>query len=220
MRILVVEDDPILSDGLRAGLCLSGATVECVATCADADAALATSRFGVVVLDLMLPDGSGLDVLRSLRGRDDRTPVVLLTARDAVADRIAGLDGGADDYLGKPFDLDELSARIRAVARRAAGRAAACLEHAGIRLDPAGPRRHAPRGARPGVPARVHGAGGPDGTAERAALKGRVGGAAVRLQEEVESNAVEVHVHNLRAKIGRQAIETVRGVGYRMRASA
>jgi DNA-binding response OmpR family regulator len=220
MRILVVEDDPILSDGLRAGLGLSGATVECVATCADADAALATSRFGVVVLDLMLPDGSGLDVMRSLRGRDDRTPVVLLTARDAVADRIAGLDGGADDYLGKPFDLDELSARIRAVARRAAGRAAACLEHAGIRLDPAGlvvtldgepvpvSRREfmvlAALMERPNV------------LRSKAELEERLYG----WQEEVESNAVEVHVHNLRAKIGRQAIETVRGVGYRMRASA
>ncbi len=121
MRILVVEDDPILSDGLKAGLGLGGATVDCVATCADAEAALATSAFSAIVLDLMLPDGSGLDVLRGLRRRKDRTPVVLLTALDAVADRIAGLDGGADDYLGKPFDLDELSARIRAVVRRASG---------------------------------------------------------------------------------------------------
>ena len=159
-------------------------------------------------------------MLRSLRGRDDRTPVVLLTARDGVADRIAGLDGGADDYLGKPFDLDELSARIRAVARRAAGRAAACLEHAGIRLDPAGlvvtldgepvpvSRREfmvlAALMERPNV------------LRSKAELEERLYG----WQEEVESNAVEVHVHNLRAKIGRQAIETVRGVGYRMRASA
>ncbi|ACS43807.1 response regulator [Methylorubrum extorquens] len=220
MRILVVEDDPILSDGLRAGLGLSGATVECVGTCADADAALATSRFGVVVLDLMLPDGSGLEVLRGLRRRDDRTPVVLLTARDAVADRIAGLDGGADDYLGKPFDLDELSARIRAVVRRAAGRASAGLEHGGIRLDPAG------------LVVTVDGVNVPVSRREfmvlaalmerpnvlrsKTELEERLYG----WQEEVESNAVEVHVHNLRAKIGKQAIETVRGVGYRMRASA
>ena len=220
MRILVVEDDPILSDGLRAGLGLSGATVECVATCADADAALATSRFGVVVLDLMLPDGSGLDVLRSLRGRDDRTPVVLLTARDAVADRIAGLDGGADDYLGKPFDLDELSARIRAVARRAAGRAAACLEHAGIRLDPAelvvtleGEPVPVSRREFMVLAALME---RPNVLRSKAELEERLYG----WQEEVESNAVEVHVHNLRAKIGKQAIETVRGVGYRMRASS
>jgi DNA-binding response OmpR family regulator len=220
MRILVVEDDPVLSDGLRAGLGLSGATVECVDTCADADAALATSRFGVVVLDLMLPDGSGLDVLRGLRGRDDRTPVVLLTARDAVADRIAGLDGGADDYLGKPFDLDELSARIRAVVRRAAGRAAANLEHGGIRLDPAGLVV-----TLDGVPVQVSRREfmvlaalmeRPNVLRSKAELEERLYG----WQEEVESNAVEVHVHNLRAKIGKHAIETVRGVGYRMRASA
>ena len=220
MRILVVEDDPILSDGLRAGLGLSGATVECVATCCDADAALATSRFGVVVLDLMLPDGSGLDVLRGLRERGDRTPVVLLTARDAVADRIAGLDGGADDYLGKPFDLDELSARIRAVARRAVGRAAACLDHGGIRLDPAGLVV-----TLDGVPVPVSRREfmvlaalmeRPNVLRSKAELEERLYG----WQEEVESNAVEVHVHNLRAKIGRQAIETVRGVGYRMRALA
>ncbi|GEL41869.1 DNA-binding response regulator [Methylorubrum extorquens] len=220
MRILVVEDDPILSDGLRAGLGLSGATVECVATCADADAALAASGFGAVVLDLMLPDGSGLDVLRGLRERGDRTPVVLLTARDAVADRIAGLDGGADDYLGKPFDLDELSARIRAVVRRASGRAAACLEHAGIRLDPAE------------LAVTLHGEPVPVSRREfmvlaalmerpnvlrsKAELEERLYG----WQEEVESNAVEVHVHNLRAKIGKHAIETVRGLGYRMRATA
>ncbi|KMO32022.1 transcriptional regulator [Methylobacterium variabile] len=220
MRILVVEDDPILSDGLRAGLGLSGATVECVVTCADAEAALAASGFGAVVLDLMLPDGSGLDVLRGLRERGDRTPVVLLTARDAVADRIAGLDGGADDYLGKPFDLDELSARIRAVVRRASGRAAACLEHAGIRLDPAE------------LAVTLHGEPVPVSRREfmvlaalmerpnmlrsKAELEERLYG----WQEEVESNAVEVHVHNLRAKIGRHAIETVRGLGYRMRAAA
>lgn len=220
MRILVVEDDPILSDGLRAGLGLSGATVECVATCADADAALAASGFGAVVLDLMLPDGSGLDVLRGLRGRGDRTPVVLLTARDAVADRIAGLDGGADDYLGKPFDLDELSARIRAVVRRASGRATACLEHAGIRLDPAE------------LAVTLHGRPVPVSRREFMVLaalmerpnvlrsKGELEERLYGWQEEVESNAVEVHVHNLRAKIGKHAIETVRGLGYRMKAPA
>lgn len=218
MRILVVEDDTILSDGLRAGLGLGGATVDCVATCADAEAALATSAFSAIVLDLMLPDGSGLDVLRGLRRRNDRTPVVLLTARDAVADRIAGLDGGADDYLGKPFDLDELSARIRAVVRRASGRAAAILEHGAIRLDPGS------------LAVTVHGVAvavsrrevmvlaalmeRPDVLRSKAELEERLYG----WQEEVESNAVEVHVHNLRAKIGRHAIETVRGLGYRMRA--
>ncbi|ACA14721.1 two component transcriptional regulator, winged helix family [Methylobacterium sp. 4-46] len=220
MRILVVEDDPILSDGLRAGLALSGAAVDCVATCADADAALTASQFGAVILDLMLPDGSGLDVLRGLRGRGDRTPVVLLTARDAVADRIAGLDGGADDYLGKPFDLDELSARIRAVVRRASGRAAAGLEHGGIRLDP-GSLTVTVDGAPVTVSRREFMVLAalmerPSVLRSKAELEERLYG----WQEEVESNAVEVHVHNLRTKIGKHAIETVRGLGYRMRAPA
>ncbi|GLS45264.1 response regulator [Methylobacterium brachythecii] len=217
MRLLVVEDDPILSDGLRVGLGLSGATVDCVGTCEDADSALIAGAFSAVVLDLMLPDGSGLDVLSALRARGDRTPVVLLTARDAVADRIAGLDGGADDYIGKPFDLDELSARIRAVVRRAAGRASAALVHGGIRLDPGSfavsvddrpvpvsRREFMVLGALMERPSVLH---------AKSELEERLYG----WQEEVESNAVEVHIHNLRAKIGRNAIETVRGLGYRMR---
>lgn len=217
MRILVVEDDPILSDGLRAGLGLGGATIDCVATCADAEAALATSAFSAIVLDLMLPDGSGLDVLHGLRRRKDRTPVILLTALDAVADRIAGLDGGADDYIGKPFDLDELSARIRAVVRRASGRATALLEHGGIRLDP-GSLAVTVDGVPVGVSRREFMVLAalmerPDVLRSKAELEERLYG----WQEEVESNAVEVHVHNLRAKIGRHAIETVRGLGYRMK---
>lgn len=220
MRILIVEDDHIIADGLRAGLAMSGATVDCVATCADADAALATSRFGAVVLDLMLPDGSGLDVLRSLRGRGDRTPVLLLTARDAVADRIAGLDGGADDYLSKPFDLDELSARIRAVVRRASGRAAASLEHGGIRLDP-GTLTVTVDGATVTLSRREFMVLAalmerPSVLRSKSELEDQLYG----WQEEIESNAVEVHIHYLRAKIGKHAIETVRGLGYRMRALA
>ena len=137
MRILVVEDDPVLSDGLKVGLGLSGATVDAVATCADACAALAASTFDAVVLDLMLPDGSGLDVLANIRSTGNKTPVLLLTALDEVSDRIKGLDTGADDYLGKPFDLDELAARVRAIARRQTGRAAPHLAYNGIVLDPA-----------------------------------------------------------------------------------
>ncbi|MFJ5489185.1 response regulator, partial [Hansschlegelia beijingensis] len=124
MRILVVEDDPLLMDGLRVGLALAGATVDAASTRADAEAALATSSFDAVVLDRMLPDGSGLDLLKGLRAKGDHTPILLLTALDETADRVDGLDAGADDYLGKPFDLHELSARIRAIARRGAGRAA------------------------------------------------------------------------------------------------
>ena len=120
MRILVVEDDAMLRDGLKVGLGLHGFTVDAVASCGDARAALATAEFDAIVLDLMLPDGSGLDILRELRRRQDATPVLLLTAKDTVADRIGGLDTGADDYLGKPFDLDEVAARMRAISRRAA----------------------------------------------------------------------------------------------------
>ena len=219
MRILVVEDDPVLSNGLKVRLGLSGATVDTVATCADAYAALATSTFDAVVLDLMLPDGSGLDVLAGIRKTGDKTPVLLLTALDEVGDRIKGLDTGADDYLGKPFDLDELAARVRAVVRRQSGRAAAHLAHNGIVLDPAAltatannvpvnlsRREFAILSALMERPETVH---------SRDDLESRLYG----WQEEVESNAVEVHIHNLRHKIGRDMIETVRGHGYRMRAA-
>src|SRR5664279_570525 len=123
MRILAIEDDPVLLDGLTAGLGLLGATVDTVSSCADAYAALGTTTFDAVVLDLMLPDGSGLDLLAKIRSAGDRTPVLLLTALDEISDRIRGLDTGADDYLGKPFDLDELAARVRAIVRRQEGRA-------------------------------------------------------------------------------------------------
>lgn len=217
MRILVVEDDPVLSDGLKVGLGLAGATVDRVETCAEALAALATSRFDAVVLDLMLPDGSGLDVLKEMRGRSDRTPVLLLTALDEVADRIRGLDAGADDYLGKPFDLDELAARVRSVARRNSGRAAPVMAAGAIMLDPAT------------LAASVAGTPVTLSRREFAVLsalmerpgavrsKGEIEDRLYGWQEDIESNAVEVHIHNLRAKIGRDAIETVRGLGYRMK---
>lgn len=217
MRILVVEDDPVLMDGLKVGLGLAGATVDHVATCADALAALDAGRFDAVVLDVMLPDGSGLDLLAALRRREDATPVLLLTALDETPDRVRGLDAGADDYLGKPFDLDELAARVRAIARRGHGRAGPVLKAGGLLLDPAtlsatldgqamalSRREFAVLAAlmeRPGV------------IRSKAEIEDRLYG----WQEEVESNTVEVHIHNLRAKVGRDAIETVRGLGYRMR---
>ena len=217
MRILVIEDDPVLADGLKVGLGLGGATVDAVETCADARAALAAAQFEAVVLDLMLPDGSGLDVLAAMRRGGDRTPVVLLTALDEVADRIRGLDAGADDYVGKPFDLDELAARVRAAARRGAGRAEPVMRAAGIALDPA--TFSVSVAGRPVVLSRREFAvlaalmERPGTVRSRAEIEDRLYG----WQEDVESNAVEVHVHHLRAKIGRGAIETVRGIGYRMR---
>ena len=117
MRILVIEDDPVLADGLAVGLRLNGYTVDAVATCADALAAIKAGAYDAIILDLMLPDGSGLDLLADVRQAGNRTPVLMLTALDETADRIRGLDVGADDYIGKPFDLDELTARLRAVKR-------------------------------------------------------------------------------------------------------
>ncbi|NKE46323.1 response regulator transcription factor [Roseomonas frigidaquae] len=216
MRILLVEDDEVLSDGIRAGLSLHGIAAETVGTCEDARAALRANSFSAVVLDLMLPDGSGLSVLKELRGRGDRTPVLLLTARDAVGDRIAGLDTGADDYLGKPFDLEEVAARLRAIIRRAQGRSAPLLAWRGLRLDPA--RRSLENEGRAIALSRREFAilealmERPGTILSKDRLQDRLYG----WQEEVESNAVEVHVHNLRAKIGRDAIETVRGAGYRL----
>ena len=181
MRILVVEDDPVLSNGLKVGLGLSGATVDTVSTCADAYAALATSTFDAVVLDLMLPDGSGLDVLAGIRKTGDKTPVLLLTALDEVGDRIKGLDTGADDYLGKPFDLDELAARRarrRATSVRA-GRSAPCPQR-----NCARPRRsHRDRQQRSSEPVapRIRNPVRADGTSRDGALKRRSGVAPLRM---------------------------------------
>lgn len=217
MRLLIVEDDAVLRSGISVGLGLHGFTAEAVETCADALAALSTTQFDAVVLDLMLPDGSGFDVLRDLRGRNDTTPVLLLTARDSVRDRIHGLDSGADDYLGKPFDLDELAARLRALRRRSLGRAKATIDWQGLELDP---ERRTVITAADGEPLNLS-------RREFALLLALVERPGVvhskpeledilyGWQEEVESNAVEVHIHNLRAKIGKERIETVRGLGYR-----
>ncbi|HWT61780.1 MAG TPA: response regulator [Ochrobactrum sp.] len=216
MRILVVEDDAILLDGLSVGLGLAGFTVDAVASCGDAEAALAAQNYNAVVLDLMLPDGSGLNILKSMRQARDETPVLLLTARDQVPERIAGLDAGADDYVGKPFDLHELAARVRAIARRGSGRASATLEWQGVELDPAEMSVQFK-----GEPLRLTRREfsilrtlmeRPTATVSKSSLEEALYG----WQEEVESNAVEVHIHHLRAKLGSGFIETVRGVGYRL----
>ncbi|MGA0595905.1 response regulator [Enterovirga sp. CN4-39] len=218
MRVLVVEDDPILADGLQAGLGLGGWTVDRVETCEDARSALAAGSYSAVVLDVMLPDGSGIDLLRKLRSEGERTPVIVLTALDSVPHRISGLDGGADDYLGKPFDLDELGARLRAIARRSSGRAEAALTHGAIRLDPAtmtvtvdGEEMRLSRRELAVLTSLME---RPRVIRSKAEIEDRLYG----WDEEIESNAVEVHVHHLRSKLGKEAIETVRGLGYRMRA--
>ena len=218
MRILVVEDDAVLLDGLKVGLQMLGFTADTVSTAADAAEAARTNAFDAIVLDLMLPDGSGLDVVEKLRRAGDRTPVLLLTAKDTVADRVEGLDAGADDYLGKPFDLDEVAARLRAIVRRAQGRAESRLQWNGVTLDPA--RMSVERdGEEIGISRReftvLHALmEHPGAIQSKSALEQRLYG----WQEDVESNTVEVHVHKVRAKLGPEFIETVRGVGYRLKA--
>ncbi|WP_092696013.1 response regulator [Tranquillimonas rosea] len=216
MRVLVIEDDAILRDGLTAGLRMSGFTPDAVACLEDARAALATTAFDGVVLDIMLPDGSGLDLLAEMRRGGRTVPVLLLTARDRVADRVQGLDAGADDYLGKPFDLSELAARLRALLRRQEGRAEGRLSCHGVTIDPGsltGQAGETPLRFSRREFAVLHALMERPGTIlSKSQLEDRLYG----WQEEVESNAVEVHVHKLRAKLGRGFIETVRGLGYRI----
>ena len=214
MRLLAIEDDPVLADGLQVGLSACGWTVEVVGRVEDALAALESSAFDAVVLDLGLPDGDGLSVLRFVRERDMDVGVVVLSARDDSRDRIVGLDAGADDYVGKPFDLDELAARLRAVRRRLLGRSAPALRHGGVTIDPKSRLAWREEGDLPlsrrefailealmERPAQV---------LSRSQLEERLYG----WQEEIGSNAVEVHIHSLRAKLGAGFIRTVRGVGY------
>jgi DNA-binding response OmpR family regulator len=207
----------MIGEALRAGLKREGFTVDWVHEARAAEAVLGSEPFELLLLDLGLPGTDGLTLLRRQRERGLAIPVLILTARDAVADRVAGLDAGADDYLIKPFDLDELAARIRALLRRRAGRPAPGIEHLGVTLDPAG---HRVTRAGADVPL------SPREFALLQLLMERPGTILSRAQleerlygwgEEVESNAVEVHVHGLRKKLGSDFILTVRGVGYRVR---
>jgi len=214
MRIPLAEDDPQLGDGLMVGLRQDGYAVDWVKDGIAADLALKSESFDLLVLDLGLPRLAGMEVLARLRGRGQNLPVLILTARDATGDKIAGLDSGADDYVVKPIDLDELAARVRALARRAAGRAAPLLQHGDLMLDPA-----ARQVTRAGVPVELSGR-------EFALLqvllenRGRVmtrtqlEGSLYGWRDEPDSNALEVHVHHLRKKLGAELIKTLRGVGY------
>jgi two-component system, OmpR family, response regulator QseB len=220
VRLLLAEDDPMIGAAVERGLRQDGFVVDWVRDGRAAEQALRDGVHEVVLLDLGLPGKQGLDVLAALRRRGDARPVLIVTARDAVADRVAGLDAGADDYVVKPFDLDELAARVRALARRRGGRGQPKLAHGGIELDPA--TREV---TRDGVPVPLS----PREFALLEALMLRPGAVLSRTQleerlygwnEPVESNAVEVHLHGLRRKLGAQAIRNVRGVGWTLAAAA
>jgi two-component system, OmpR family, response regulator QseB len=217
MRLLLVEDDAMIGEAIRTGLKRDGFAVDWVYDGESADRVLRTEAFDLALLDLGLPRKDGLQVLQALRARHQGLPVLIITARDAVSDRIQGLDAGADDYLVKPFDLDELAARIRALLRRKSGRPEPRIEHLGVVLDPAthavtrdgrdidlSPKEFALLQLLLERPGTIH---------SRAQIEERLYG----WGEEVESNAVEVHIHGLRRKLGADFILNVRGVGYRVR---
>jgi DNA-binding response OmpR family regulator len=216
MRILLVEDDELLGDGLAAGLRHCGYNVDWLRDGETARTALATDDYAALVLDLGLPRLDGMALLRGLRAEGNAIPVLILTARDTTWDKVGGLDSGADDYLVKPVDLDELAARLRALTRRGSGTRAPLLKFRDVELDPAARR------------VRVHGETVEVSAKEFAILEmlmRNVGKVISRAQlesalygwgEGVESNVVEVHIHHLRRKIGAGVIRTVRGVGYLM----
>jgi two-component system OmpR family response regulator len=216
MRILLIEDELALGEAVRDHIAAASHAVDWVMRLDDAEAALRAVEYGLVLLDLHLPDGNGLDLLRQIRRADDARPVIILTARDQIRDRIAGLNAGADDYLVKPFDLDELEARVAAVARRYAGNPNPVFRLGDIEIDQA-----ARRLTRSGQPIDLT-------SREWAVLeqllrrpngivaKERIEEALYSFGDEIESNAIEVHVSRMRKKLGRNAIVTVRGVGYRL----
>jgi two-component system response regulator QseB len=214
MRVLLVEDDRMIAKGLETALRQEGYAVDAMGDGRRPAEALRTSRFDLVLLDLGLPQRDGIEVLRELRTRGDSTPVIIVTARDDVRNRIEGLDAGADDYIIKPFDLDEMSARMRSVLRRAAGRGDPCIKHRGISLNPV---THAVERAGVAVLLSAHEFSvleallqRPGAVLSRAQLEDRLYG----WSGQIESNAIEVYIHGLRRKLGSDAIRTLRGVGY------
>lgn len=214
MRLLLVEDDELLGDAVKAGLTQYSYIVDWLKDGEAARAAIRTESFELVILDLGLPKLSGLTLLQHLRAEGNNTPVIILTARESIEDRIKGLDAGADDYLVKPFDLSELSARIRALTRRTQGRIDSILQYRNIKLDPA-----AHIVTMDEIPLNIS-------RREFALLQkllensGRVLSREQLMQsiygweDDVESNALEVHIHNLRKKFNTNFIRTIRGIGY------
>ncbi len=214
MRVLLVEDDNDLGDVLRQGLIQIGYAVDWLKDGIAADQAMKTEKFDIVVLDLGIPRLSGLEVLKKFRHRGEKTPVLILTARETINDRVQGLDAGADDYMVKPFDLEELCARIRALQRRSLERAVSVIEYSNIIVDPAShlvtlnevpvniPRREFSL-----LQKLLENVG-------KALSRDQLSQSLYSWDEDVDSNALEVHIHNLRKKFGSGLIRTIRGVGY------
>lgn len=214
MRILLIEDDELLGDGIEAGLKQAGYAVDWVRDGMAGELALVNEHYDAAVVDINLPRQSGLEVLKKRRAQHDATPILLLTARDSVHDRVTGLDSGADDYLIKPFALAELTARLRALTRRGSGRSNPTIVHGTLTLDPAAHQVH-----RDGCEVALS-------PREFSLLelmlekrghvlsKAQLESALYGWGEEVESNSVEVHIHHLRRKLGSELIRTLRGVGY------
>lgn len=220
MRVLLIEDDTILGAAVRDQIRADGHSVDWVTRLDEAGDHLASASYDLILLDLMLPDGRGIPFLRGLRAKRDVTPVIILTALDQISDRIEGLNAGADDYMVKPFDLSELTARLKAVARRYSGNPSPLIEIGDLAIDLA-----ARRVTRAGKPVALTArewvlfeafVQRPRQLMSKAQLEERL----YAFDAEVESNTIEVHVSRLRKKLGHQIIETVRGIGYRLGADA
>ncbi len=214
MRLLLVEDDELLGDALKTGLTQFGYLVDWLKDGETAKMTLKTEPFDLIILDLGLPKLSGSALLQYIRQEGNQTPVMILTAREAIEDRVKGLDAGADDYMIKPFDLNELSARIRALIRRSQGRADMVIQYQNITLDPAAHTVYLDDEI-VNVPRREFALlqkllENPGHVLSREALMQSI----YSWDEDVDSNALEVHIHNLRKKLNSQFIRTIRGVGY------
>ncbi|TPP05948.1 response regulator transcription factor [Rhizobium glycinendophyticum] len=217
MRVLLVEDDEVLGDAVRTYVRRQGHAVDWSMTREASEASLAAAPYDLVLLDLRLPDGNGIDILKQMRSRRDATPVIIMTAHDQVSDRIAGLNAGADDYLVKPVDLGELQARIQAVSRRYGAQPLPEVTIGALKVFVAERRLVAADGTDVSLSSREW-AVLDRLIARRHAIvsKGQIEEALYEFGAEVESNTVEVYVSRLRRKLGKDAIETVRGLGYRI----
>ncbi|WP_374384864.1 response regulator [Dongia sp.] len=216
MRVLLIEDEPALGAAVEEHIRDAGHAVDRLMRLDDAEAALRAVEYGLVLLDLNLPDGSGIDLLKSMRRQGDTRPVIILTARDQIRDRITGLNAGADDYLVKPFDLDELAARVAAVARRSGGNPNTVIRLRDMEIDSTA-RVLRIDGKRTDLTAREWAI--LDELLRRpnaVVSKEKLEEALYSFDQEVESNTIEVHVSRLRKKLGKDAITTIRGIGYRL----